>query len=95
MVSVTSASHVTIASSYESRPSMNIQGRISRNWLRQCRLILLVFLAGEYANVDHTEMIQTVMQKCQETEALCNEFYLQLIKQTTDHPGIFNSYSSL
>ena len=34
-------------------------------------------------------MIQTVMQKCQETEALCNEFYLQLIKQTTDHPGKF------
>ena len=67
---------------------MYIGGLIPPNWQRQCRLILMVFLAGEYANVDHTEMIQTVMQKCQETEALCNEFYLQLIKQTTDHPGI-------
>ena len=47
------------------------------------------FHPGEYGNVDHTEMIQTVMLKCQETEALCNEFYLQLIKQTTDHPGMY------
>ncbi|XP_052271099.1 unconventional myosin-VIIb-like isoform X2 [Dreissena polymorpha] len=45
-----------------------------------------VIESGEYASVDHTEMIQTVMQKCLESEALCNEFYLQLIKQTTDHP---------
>jgi len=37
--------------------------------------------------VDHVEMVQTVMQKCQESELLGNEFYLQLIKQTTDHPG--------
>lgn len=43
--------------------------------------------AGEYGSVDHMEMVQTVMQKCQESEPLCNEFYLQLIKQTTDHPG--------
>ncbi|KAL4238111.1 hypothetical protein ACF0H5_002823 [Mactra antiquata] len=42
--------------------------------------------SGEYGSIDHVEMIQTVMQKCQEVEALCNEFYLQLIKQTTDHP---------
>ena len=48
-----------------------------------------LFSPGEYGNVDHTEMIQTVMLKCQETEALCNEFYLQLIKQTTDHPGMY------
>ncbi|XP_045181128.2 myosin-I heavy chain-like isoform X2 [Mercenaria mercenaria] len=45
-----------------------------------------VIESGEYGNVDHTEMIQTVIQKCQENEALCNEYYLQLIKQTTDHP---------
>ncbi|XP_052766932.1 myosin-I heavy chain-like isoform X3 [Mya arenaria] len=45
-----------------------------------------VIESGEYGSVDHTEMIQTVMQKCQESEALCNEYYLQLVKQTTDHP---------
>ena len=37
---------------------------------------------------DCVTMVQLAIQKCLENEALCNEFYLQLIKQTTDQPGI-------
>ena len=36
---------------------------------------------------DCVTMVQLATQKCLEKEALCNEFYLQLIKQTTDQPG--------
>ena len=36
---------------------------------------------------DCVSMVQLATQKCLEKEALCNEFYLQLIKQTTDQPG--------
>lgn len=35
---------------------------------------------------DCVTMVQLAIQKCLEKEALCNEFYLQLIKQTTDQP---------
>ena len=35
---------------------------------------------------DCVSMVQLAIQKCLEREALCNEFYLQLIKQTTDQP---------
>lgn len=35
---------------------------------------------------DCVSMVQLVIQKCLERESLCNEFYLQLIKQTTDQP---------
>ena len=36
---------------------------------------------------DAAMLVQVVIAKCIEKEALCNEFYLQLIKQTTDQPG--------
>lgn len=39
---------------------------------------------------DCVTMVQLAIQKCLEKEALCNEFYLQLIKQTTDQPGILS-----
>ncbi|XP_074662295.1 pleckstrin homology domain-containing family H member 2-like [Tubulanus polymorphus] len=35
---------------------------------------------------DHLGVIQVLLNKCLESEDICNEFYLQLIKQTTDHP---------
>ena len=31
-------------------------------------------------------LVQMVIAKCLEKEALCNEFYMQLIKQSTDQP---------
>ncbi|XP_060082957.1 myosin-I heavy chain-like [Ylistrum balloti] len=36
---------------------------------------------------DYYGMVQRLMQKCLENDQLCNEFFLQLVKQTTDHPG--------
>ncbi len=36
---------------------------------------------------DIVTLVQVAIQKCIEKEALCNEFYLQLIKQTTEQPG--------
>ncbi|XP_055956825.1 myosin-I heavy chain isoform X1 [Patella vulgata] len=39
-------------------------------------------------NYDHIGMIQIVMTKCLESDHVSNEFYLQLIKQTTDHPDV-------
>lgn len=35
---------------------------------------------------DCITMVQLAIQKCLEKESLCNEFYLQLVKQTTDQP---------
>lgn len=35
---------------------------------------------------EHVNLIQVAIQKCLEKEDVCNEFYLQLIKQTTDNP---------
>ena len=42
---------------------------------------------AEVESDDCVTMVQLAIQKCLEKEALCNEFYLQLIKQTTDQPG--------
>ncbi|XP_015184987.1 PREDICTED: unconventional myosin-X isoform X2 [Polistes dominula] len=35
---------------------------------------------------EHVNLIQTVMERCIRKETLLGELYLQLIKQTTDHP---------
>lgn len=35
---------------------------------------------------EQTELIQTFVQRCMECIFLCDELYLQAIKQTTDHP---------
>lgn len=36
---------------------------------------------------DVMTLVQLSLEKCLEKEALCNEFYLQIIKQTTEQPG--------
>ena len=36
---------------------------------------------------DAITLVQLVISKCLDREILCNELYLQLIKQTTDQPG--------
>lgn len=48
-----------------------------------------LFLTGESisrAEDEHIRIIQSIMDKCMKKESLLNELYLQLIKQTTDHP---------
>ena len=35
---------------------------------------------------DMSGVVQTLITKCMESDDLCNEFFLQLIKQTTDCP---------
>merc|ERR1719171_2977823 len=35
---------------------------------------------------DHIVLVQTVIQRCLDREELCNELYMQLIKQTTEQP---------
>eukprot|EP00800_Vazella_pourtalesii_P006621 TRINITY_DN1866_c1_g1_i1.p1 TRINITY_DN1866_c1_g1~~TRINITY_DN1866_c1_g1_i1.p1 ORF type:complete len:833 (-),score=245.32 TRINITY_DN1866_c1_g1_i1:10-2508(-) len=53
----------------------------------------LLFYAGlasspgvELEDTSIEVLIQVVIAKCLEKEALCNEFYMQLIKQSTDQP---------
>ena len=41
----------------------------------------------EMEQEDAITLVQLVVSKCLDKEILCNELYLQLIKQTTDQPG--------
>jgi hypothetical protein len=38
------------------------------------------------AEDEHITLIQSIMERCMRKESLLNELYLQLVKQTTDHP---------
>ena len=54
-------------------------------------LLVFAWLArdGGYSEPEdtgHVNLVQNVIHRCLEKEDVCNEFYLQLIKQTTDQP---------
>ena len=38
------------------------------------------------AEDEHITLIQTIMDRCMRKDSMLNELYLQLVKQTTDHP---------
>ncbi|KAF4519962.1 hypothetical protein B566_EDAN005462 [Ephemera danica] len=38
------------------------------------------------AEEEHVNLLQTIIERCMHKENLLNELYLQLVKQTTDHP---------
>lgn len=44
----------------------------------------LLFVLAALDDMDLTLVVQTLIHKCMENEHLCNECFLQLIKQTTD-----------
>ncbi|KAH8275039.1 hypothetical protein KR018_000045, partial [Drosophila ironensis] len=38
------------------------------------------------AEDEHVTIVQSIIEKCMKKESLLNELYLQMVKQTTDHP---------
>ena len=50
---------------------------------------MLVLLSGDAVcrvEDEHVNMSQSIMERCMVKEALLNELYVQLVKQTTEHP---------
>ncbi|BFZ12100.1 hypothetical protein BsWGS_15138 [Bradybaena similaris] len=47
--------------------------------------------AEDTGEEERMNMVQNLMQRCLESDFVCNEFYMQLVKQTTDHPDANSS----
>lgn len=49
-----------------------------------CYDVMFSCVVAALDDMDLVVVVQTLITKCMENDNLCNEFYLQLIKQTTD-----------
>ena len=57
-------------------------------YVSQLMLIRFYSVASRHVNmVDRYEVVQLLIKRALESDELCNELYMQLMKQTTENPG--------